>query len=133
GAGYRARNRVVLRNRRCNSRTTLAQRVVRLSPSPGNRQAMQRPASGRPHTAGVCSTFVQGGIDMPRSPTPARPPTPDATPAGSAGPGPAELLAVIARHWGFRSLRPLQRQAMQALLDRRDSLVVLPTGGGKSL
>ncbi|HEY8505245.1 MAG TPA: DNA helicase RecQ, partial [Gemmataceae bacterium] len=33
----------------------------------------------------------------------------------------------------FRSLRPLQRQAMQAVLDRRDSLVVLPTGGGKSL
>ena len=43
------------------------------------------------------------------------------------------LLDVIAHHWGFRSLRPLQEQAMQAVLDGRDSLVVLPTGGGKSL
>ncbi len=43
------------------------------------------------------------------------------------------LKAVIARHWGFSSLRPLQEQAMRAVLDGRDSLVVLPTGGGKSL
>jgi ATP-dependent DNA helicase RecQ len=43
------------------------------------------------------------------------------------------LKAVIARHWGFRSLRPLQEDAMRAVLSRRDSLVVLPTGGGKSL
>src|SRR3954447_22195015 len=43
------------------------------------------------------------------------------------------LLAVIARHWGFRTLRPLQEQAMRAVLEGRDSLVVLPTGGGKSL
>jgi ATP-dependent DNA helicase RecQ len=45
----------------------------------------------------------------------------------------AELLQVIERHWGFSSLRPLQEQAMRAVLDGRDSLVVLPTGGGKSL
>jgi ATP-dependent DNA helicase RecQ len=44
-----------------------------------------------------------------------------------------ELLAVINRHWGFKELRPLQEQAMRAVLERRDSLVVLPTGGGKSL
>src|SRR5437868_10538311 len=43
------------------------------------------------------------------------------------------LMGVIAHHWGFRSLRPLQEQAMCAVLDGRDSLVVLPTGGGKSL
>ena len=46
---------------------------------------------------------------------------------------PNELLAAIERHWGFPSLRPLQEQAMRAVLDGRDSLVVLPTGGGKSL
>src|SRR5215472_9275895 len=45
----------------------------------------------------------------------------------------AELQEIIVRHWGFRTLRPLQDQAMQAVLDERDSLVVLPTGGGKSL
>src|ERR1043166_3876488 len=43
------------------------------------------------------------------------------------------LLDLIAHHWGFRSLKPLQEQAMRAGLDGRDSLVVMPTGGGKSL
>src|SRR2546429_1391468 len=44
-----------------------------------------------------------------------------------------QLLQVFKRHWGFSALRPLQEQAMRAVLDGRDSLVVLPTGGGKSL
>jgi ATP-dependent DNA helicase RecQ len=35
--------------------------------------------------------------------------------------------------WGFSDYRPLQREAMHAVLERRDSVVVLPTGGGKSL
>lgn len=48
-------------------------------------------------------------------------------------PPPADLMAVIARHWGYDSLRPLQEPAMRAFLDGRDSLVVLPTGAGKSL
>src|ERR1700736_1920104 len=43
------------------------------------------------------------------------------------------LKAIIQRHWGFPTLRPLQEQAMCAVLEGRDSLVVLPTGGGKSL
>ena len=43
------------------------------------------------------------------------------------------LLQLIERHWGFRSLRPLQERAMRAVLEGRDSVVVLPTGGGKSL
>ncbi len=44
-----------------------------------------------------------------------------------------ELKQVIERHWGYRTFRPLQERAMQAVLAGRDSLVVLPTGGGKSL
>src|SRR5262245_22753674 len=44
-----------------------------------------------------------------------------------------QLNAAIQQHWGFGSLRPLQERAMRAVLDGRDSLVVLPTGGGKSL
>src|SRR5688572_20008363 len=43
------------------------------------------------------------------------------------------ILETVKRFWGFDSLRPLQQQAIQAGLDHRDSLVVLPTGGGKSL
>jgi ATP-dependent DNA helicase RecQ len=44
-----------------------------------------------------------------------------------------QLRQVIQRHWGFRTFRPLQEQAMGAVLAGRDSLVVMPTGGGKSL
>jgi ATP-dependent DNA helicase RecQ len=43
------------------------------------------------------------------------------------------LHAVVARYWGYSTLRPLQREAMEAVLAGRDSLVVMPTGSGKSL
>jgi ATP-dependent DNA helicase RecQ len=48
-------------------------------------------------------------------------------------PVPASLLHALERYWGYTSFRPHQREAMDAILDDRDSLVVLPTGGGKSL
>ena len=44
-----------------------------------------------------------------------------------------EILAKVRQYWGYESLRPLQEEAIQAELQHRDSLVVLPTGGGKSL
>src|SRR5713226_2222873 len=53
--------------------------------------------------------------------------------AGRPDPLLDRLKDVIVRHWGFRTLRPLQDQAMRAVLGGRDSLLVLPTGGGKSL
>jgi ATP-dependent DNA helicase RecQ len=43
------------------------------------------------------------------------------------------LNEVIARYWGYTALRPLQREAMDAVLTGRDSVVVMPTGSGKSL
>ena len=43
------------------------------------------------------------------------------------------LHEVVARYWGYSALRPLQREAMEAVLAGRDSLVVMPTGSGKSL
>jgi ATP-dependent DNA helicase RecQ len=46
---------------------------------------------------------------------------------------PNNVLSAIATHWGFRALRPLQAEAILAVLSGRDSLVVMPTGGGKSL
>src|SRR6476659_11065889 len=45
----------------------------------------------------------------------------------------AELREVLERYWGYTSFRPLQREAMDAIVNRRDSLVVMPTGAGKSL
>jgi ATP-dependent DNA helicase RecQ len=43
------------------------------------------------------------------------------------------LLDVLSRYWGYTTFRPLQREAMDTILAGRDSVVVLPTGGGKSL
>ncbi len=43
------------------------------------------------------------------------------------------LADALERYWGYTSFRPLQREAMAAILSGRDSTVVLPTGGGKSL
>jgi ATP-dependent DNA helicase RecQ len=51
----------------------------------------------------------------------------------AASPIPDKLRSLIQLHWGIKCLRPLQEDAMRAVLDGRDSLVVLPTGGGKSL
>ena len=45
-------------------------------------------------------------------------------------PDPATLLADVFGHAAFR---PGQEEAVQAALDGRDALVVMPTGSGKSL
>jgi len=51
--------------------------------------------------------------------------------AGPARPQtPAEALR---RGWGYEAFRPLQGEAIAAVLARKDALVVLPTGGGKSV
>ncbi|MCC7123784.1 MAG: DNA helicase RecQ [Acidobacteria bacterium] len=43
------------------------------------------------------------------------------------------LPSILEQYWGYTSFRPLQREAMDAVVSGRDSLLVLPTGGGKSL
>jgi len=62
----------------------------------------------------------------PAPPAPAAPPRPR-TPLGDVTP--EELLGLL----GLAAFRPGQREAVQAALDGRDALVVMPTGGGKSL
>src|SRR5262245_26328187 len=54
----------------------------------------------------------------------ARPPVPDRD---------AAIRSALQRWFGFDTLRPMQREAIDAALDGRDALVVMPTGGGKSL
>jgi ATP-dependent DNA helicase RecQ len=48
-------------------------------------------------------------------------------------PDDAPLRRALREHWGYDEFRPLQLEAMRAVLANRDSVVVLPTGGGKSL
>lgn len=43
------------------------------------------------------------------------------------------LHSLLAEHYGFTAFRPLQLEAIRAVLDQRDVLLILPTGGGKSL
>ena len=44
-----------------------------------------------------------------------------------------QLRKIVQKYWGYDEFRPLQEEAMSAVLEGRDSVVVLPTGGGKSL
>lgn len=43
------------------------------------------------------------------------------------------LREALKRYWGYDAFRPLQRDAIECVMEGRDSVVVLPTGGGKSL
>lgn len=45
----------------------------------------------------------------------------------------AQLQQALRRYWGYDSFRPLQQEAMECGLTAQDSIVILPTGGGKSL
>ncbi|MBV9120262.1 MAG: ATP-dependent DNA helicase RecQ [Chloroflexi bacterium] len=42
-------------------------------------------------------------------------------------------LEALQQYWGYDTFRPMQADAIEAALAGRDSLLVLPTGGGKSL
>ena len=44
-----------------------------------------------------------------------------------------QLGTALQKYWGYGEFRPLQREAMESLCAGRDAIVVLPTGGGKSL
>lgn len=46
---------------------------------------------------------------------------------------PSELSKKLREHFGFRRFRPGQEQVVQAALEGRDTVVVMPTGSGKSL
>ncbi len=46
---------------------------------------------------------------------------------------PDRFYSLLREIWGFESLRPSQQAAIESILEGRDTLVVMPTGGGKSL
>ena len=40
---------------------------------------------------------------------------------------------IVKKFWGYGSFRPLQEDIINAVLDGKDTLALLPTGGGKSV
>ena len=40
---------------------------------------------------------------------------------------------ILEKQFGFKSFRPLQRESIEAITQKKDLLTILPTGGGKSL
>lgn len=42
-------------------------------------------------------------------------------------------LKILRSIFGYDTFRPLQEQCIQAVLDKKDTLLIMPTGGGKSL
>ena len=44
-----------------------------------------------------------------------------------------DIHAILKRYWGYDKFRPMQEDIIRAVLDKKDTLVLLPTGGGKSI
>jgi ATP-dependent DNA helicase RecQ len=47
--------------------------------------------------------------------------------------GKASAHDILKNYWGFTDFRPLQEDIIKSVLDGKDSLALMPTGGGKSL
>ena len=44
-----------------------------------------------------------------------------------------DLLDTLKTVWSYSSLKPLQQKAIDSILHGNDTMVIMPTGGGKSL
>ena len=44
-----------------------------------------------------------------------------------------EAKKILVSYWGHNSFRPMQEEIIDSILDKKDTLALLPTGGGKSI
>jgi ATP-dependent DNA helicase RecQ len=44
-----------------------------------------------------------------------------------------DIHQILMQYWGFSSFRPMQEEIIRSVIDGRDTLALLPTGGGKSI
>lgn len=45
----------------------------------------------------------------------------------------ADIHSILKKYWGYDSFRPLQKDIINSLLEGKDTLGLMPTGGGKSI
>ncbi len=43
------------------------------------------------------------------------------------------ITELLFKYWGFRAFRPLQKEIIESVIQKKDTLALLPTGGGKSV
>lgn len=44
-----------------------------------------------------------------------------------------DIQGILVKYWGYSTFRPKQEEIIQSVLDGKDTLALLPTGGGKSI